>query len=126
MGFYSWETSDTHESISNSYSNRPTFEVAMIFPDNTRVIEKNYEGYGVFGGIDFYDKVAELNNLKDRNEAIEIDCSDEKHTLKLPRFARNLKANYDDLTESENCPDQGYFYWEDEDESDDYYYSEDY
>lgn len=124
MGFYSWKTSDTKESISNSDSNRGTFPVAMIFPDNTRVIETDYEGYGVFGGIDFYVKVAELNNLSGRDEAIEIDCNEDNHGLKLPRFAQNLDANYEDLSDSENCPYQGYFFYDEEDEEEEEYYDD--
>ena len=63
MGFFSWKTQDTDESIANNYSNRDTFRVQMI--DNTGNVytEDNYEGYGVFGGKDFYELLAEMNGF---------------------------------------------------------------
>ena len=63
MGFFSWITSDTNESIANRYSNRPTFTVHMITEDGRVFTEPEYEGYGVFGGKDFYALAAELNGF---------------------------------------------------------------
>ena len=39
--------------------------------------EDNYEGYGVFGGKDFYELMAEMNGLVDRDEAIHLESLDE-------------------------------------------------
>ena len=64
MGFFSWLTSDTEKSIANSYSTRETFQVHMITEDGRIFTEPNYEGYGEFGGKDFYVLAAELNGLK--------------------------------------------------------------
>ena len=55
MGFFSWNTCDTDQSIANKYSNRPTFTVHMITPDGRVFTEKDYDGYGVFGGKDYYE-----------------------------------------------------------------------
>ena len=63
MGFFSWMASDTGKSIANKYSNRPTFTVHMITEDGRVFTEPNYEGYGVFGGKDFYALAAELNGF---------------------------------------------------------------
>lgn len=63
MGFFSWMASDTGKSIANHYSNRPTFTVHMITEDGRVFTEPNYEGYGVFGGKDFYALAAELNGF---------------------------------------------------------------
>lgn len=78
MGFFSWYTQDTHRSIANRYSPRETFTVYMVDPrDGTLYPEDDYEGYGVFGGKDFYELVAELNNLEpDKSE------SDPKYALR--------------------------------------------
>lgn len=64
MGFFSWITSDTNKSIPSHYSNRKTFKVHMITEDGRVFTEDNYEGYGEFGGKDFYALAAELNGLK--------------------------------------------------------------
>ena len=58
MGFFSWKTVDTNESISNSYSVRGALPVKVLVPNEftgeygQELIEKHYEGYGVFGGQD--------------------------------------------------------------------------
>jgi hypothetical protein len=63
MGFFSWQTSDTKRSIPSSYSSRSTFTVHMITEDGQVFTEDDYEGYGVFGGKDIYELVADLNGL---------------------------------------------------------------
>jgi hypothetical protein len=65
MGFFSFITSDGNESIANIHSNRKTFPVYLATPGpNGKVFEeKEYNGYGVFGGKDIYVLIAELNNL---------------------------------------------------------------
>lgn len=63
MGFFSWKTSDTDTSISNSYSIRGALPVHMITEDGQVFTEEEYEGYGVFGGKDIYELIAEMNGL---------------------------------------------------------------
>ena len=58
MGFFSWKTSDTDTSISNSYSSRGALPVHMITEDGRVFTEPEYEGYGVFGGKDIYELIA--------------------------------------------------------------------
>ena len=65
MGFFSWKTSDTQKSISNSYSCRGTFPVYMITEDGQVFLEEEYEGYGQFGGKSVYALIEEMNNVKD-------------------------------------------------------------
>ena len=64
MGFFSWLTSDTNKSIANHYSTRSTFPVYMITEDGRIFFEKDYEGYGVFGGKDIHVLAAEMNGYK--------------------------------------------------------------
>lgn len=62
MGFFSWTTADTNESVSNTFAERPTRTVYLLQPNGEQPIrERNYEGYGVFGGIDVHDWLAERN-----------------------------------------------------------------
>ena len=61
MGQFSWITQDTFESIRN---NLKGYKSRAFMHDNKGNVweEKEYEGYGVFGGKDFYQLLAEMNN----------------------------------------------------------------
>ena len=107
MGFFSWRTSDTNESVSNIYSNRGAYPCKMITPTAT-YYEENYEGYGVFGGVDFYEEVAKLNGLKTREDGIFIDKEIDTILPKIVSY--DCAAKYEDLPDSEDCEYQGYFY----------------
>ena len=110
MGFFSWITQDSNRSIANKYSRRKTFTVYMVNPVTKEAyIESNYEGYGEFGGKDFYELVAELNGKKDRNEGIDIAFSGEEYIS--PILVENLK-NWEKYKgeKPENCKAQGFFY----------------
>ena len=64
MGFFSWKTSDTERSIANTYSDRKTFPVYVLIPEEFGggyIEECDYEGYGCFGGHDIYDLLADWN-----------------------------------------------------------------
>ena len=64
MGMFSWKTNDTRRSIKTVCSGKPTFRVYMVDHLGNQWVEDNYEGYGVFGGKDFYELVAEMNGLR--------------------------------------------------------------
>jgi len=63
MGFFSWKTQDTDRSIANTYSNNKTFRVQMIDNNGNVWTETQYDGYGVFGGKDYYELLAEMNGF---------------------------------------------------------------
>ena len=118
MGFYSFKTSDTKESVSNAYSSKGALSVKMIDDKGNEYIEKNYQGYGVFDNKDYYELVAEMNpnltldmdNLSDKDKGATL-CFDDKLQPLLPKIVSiNCKVEYDRLSDSENCPNQGYFY----------------
>lgn len=118
MGFFSWKTSEG-KSIANAHSRRPTFTVWMVLPDGTKYQEDDYDGYGKFGGKDFFEAVAELNEAKsDNSEATRISginlcgaAEDGKQTdIILPRFTSDPDKKWEDLKDPKRCPDQGYFY----------------
>ena len=119
MGFFSWKTSDTNRSIANKYSEMTTFEVHMITPDGRTFTEADYEGYGEFGGKDFYELLAELNGKETREDGIDLAFKgnpngDNTPGVIYPKFVQHLKpdvkALYEEVENSPSCPDQGYFY----------------
>jgi hypothetical protein len=128
MGVFSWKTCDTDKSIANTYSNRPTFTVHMIAPDGRVFTESDYEGYGKFGGKDFYELLSELNGLEsDRQVGIDLvfkgnSSGDNTPGVIYPKLVEDLKNNvvaqYSSLPNPESCDDQGFFYREDEEEED--------
>lgn len=131
MGFFSWKTCDTDESIAiaNNCSTRPTSTVHMIAPDGRVFTEPDYEGYGEFGGKDFYELLAEINGLEsDRQLGIDLAFKvnpggDNSPGVIYPKFVQELDddvvAQYADLPNPESCEAQGFFYTEEEDEKED-------
>lgn len=123
MGFFSWITNEG-ESISNSSSDRGALPVYMYLPDGTKVYEDKYEGYGMFGGLDFYAEVAKLNAPEqctgdidiDRLLGIDLAFNGTKQKLIVPRFSIYRNSKYKNLRDPEVCEDQGYFYADEEDE----------
>ena len=137
MGFFSWNTMDTDNSIANEHSNRKTFRVQMMDNKSNVWTEDNYDGYGRFGGKDFYELLAEMNGF-------ESDKTGDEYTDEARGFGINLafKDNgsgiatagvlYPNLVEQakgwvyemggpDNCEYQGYFYDEEDlDGEDDY------
>ena len=137
MGFFSWNTMDTDNSIANEHSNRKTFRVQMMDNKGNVFTEDNYDGYGRFGGKDFYELLAEMNGF-------ESDKTGDEYTDEARGFGINLafKDNgsgiategvyYPNLVEQangwvyemggpDNCEYQGYFYDEEDlDGEDDY------
>ena len=137
MGFFSWNTMDTDNSIANEHSNRKTFRVQMMDNKGNVWTEDSYDGYGRFGGKDFYELLAEMNGF-------ESDKTGDEYTDEARGFGINLafKDNgsgiategvyYPNLVEKangwlyemggpDNCEFQGYFYDEEDlDGEDDY------
>ena len=68
MGFFSWRTQDTDKSIANKYSTRFTFGVDMVDNKGNVWREIDYDGYGVFGGKDYYELLAEMNGVVERDK----------------------------------------------------------
>jgi len=135
MGFFSWMTQDTDKSIANHYSGRSTFPVDMIDDKGNVYHEDDYEGYGVFGGKDYYVLLAEMNGLKP-DESIE-DLEKREDELRgrginlcfegNPSGEHTTNVLYPNLVEladgwpydekgPETCPDQGYFYGDDDED----------
>jgi len=107
MGFFSWMTQDTNQSIPSSYSSRNTFPVMMTDDKGNKWIEDDYKGYGEFGGKDYYELLAEMNGKKTREQGIDIAFSGLPH--KSPNLTESMSWEWQNEA-PESCPDQGYFY----------------
>ena len=57
MGMFSWYTQDTHHRILDG----EPYRVVMSDNKGNNYVETCYEGYGVFGGKDYYELLAEMN-----------------------------------------------------------------
>ena len=75
-------------------------------------VEDDYEGYGVFGGKDYYELVAEMNG-RDTDRATGISISFELPDIKDEFLFPSLSENGEYHGKwPNNCPDQGFFYSE--------------
>ena len=114
MGFFSWFTQDTDRSISNSYSTRKPFPVYLLDDKGNAYYEPEYEGYGEFGGVDYYELMAEMNGLGDsedpRNAGIDLAFQEDQTNVIYPNLVEEKDGWVFDPIGPETCPDQGYFY----------------
>jgi len=109
MGFFSWRTQDTDESIPNHYSGQEVFTVYMHDHLGNVWKEVNYDGYGEFGGKDFYELLAEMNGLKTRDEGIDLFFAKPAKAHLSPNLSRVKNWEYKNSS-PKNCEFQGYFY----------------
>jgi hypothetical protein len=114
MGFFSWKTMDTNKSIANDYSNRPTFPVYMHDDKGNVWHEPCYQGYGDFGGKDYYDLVAEMNGYEGRDKGIDLEFKTDKAGIKFPNIVEAKDWKWQDK-QNEYCPAQGFFYGDEND-----------
>jgi hypothetical protein len=106
MGMFSWRTSDTKRSICNRFSIKKKFTVYMKYKDIIYK-EDNYEGYGVFGGKDYFEFVAEINGLSRSN--IIDDYYNGDGIKNFPNFVEDKDTEW--VNERPiDCEFQGYFY----------------
>ncbi|TXE16847.1 hypothetical protein ES731_13265 [Psychroflexus gondwanensis] len=110
MGFFSWITQDTKESIPNYYSKRSVFTVSLIDNKGNVWNEKWYEGYGVFGGKDFFVLVAEMNGKTSREDGIELYHEGDETSLLFPNLVQNDLGWKWKNKKPKECPHQGHFY----------------
>jgi hypothetical protein len=112
MGFFSWKTSDTQETIWNKYTGKCK-PVYLLMPDGNHIYEPSYDGYGVFGGIDVFVLLAEKNGLTGDFETLRsagIDLAEANSPLSFEiKFSFSSTAVYHDLKAAEECRTQGFF-----------------
>lgn len=120
MGFCSWKTQDTNESISNVFSTRGPLGCKMVCPVTGREYpEREYEGYGSFNGVDFYQLLAQINGLENESDPRGVGIAlffqhyktNSLDKIKLPILVSlSYEGDYSNLSQLKDCEYQGYFY----------------
>lgn len=128
MGMFSWFTQDTHHRIVNC----EPYRVIMTDNNGNQYVEDCYEGYGVFGGKDYYELLAEMNgysqtHCKDGEELRDIGI---RLAFENNPYGTNPNVIHPSLSESgeyfngtppESDPDQGFrMEYDDEEDWDDW------
>jgi hypothetical protein len=121
-GQFSWITQDTEQQIGSEPENTLPF-VYMHDNKGNKWLEKNYEGYGVFGDKDYYELLDQMNGGSgDRSEGIKLAFDDAATTAGKVFFpaltvSATISQNHDFTEEATNDPNQS---WYQEEEEDDY------
>jgi hypothetical protein len=125
MGQFSWKCSLCGEQILNNSKHRNWHQAILVTPTDKHV-EEDYEGYGVFGGVDAYaelgarinnEPMAELNSDKyqeQRRIGIDHALSITSHIgIKVVHKGCYNDESYDNLDNAQTDPDQGWLNDED-------------
>lgn len=119
MGQFSWITQDTKESIRESYGCSDPDKISAYMHDNKGNVweETSYEGYGVFGGKDYYQLLAEMNNAEgltgdeDHDRQIGIKLAFGTASAITPNLTRYSEWEWRDEIPMD-CPNQGWIDFE--------------
>jgi hypothetical protein len=120
-GQFSWMTQDTGQQIGSQDENK--ISVYMFDNKGKYWFERDYDGYGVFGGMDYYELLDKMNGGSgDRSRGIDLafDKSKEGETLFPALVVSPSNFNYkthDFTKEAEHDPNQSWY----EPEEDDFY-----
>jgi hypothetical protein len=120
-GQFSWFTQDTNQQIGSEDENTLPF-VYMHDNKGNKWLEKRYEGYGVFGGKDYYELLDQMNGGSgDRSEGIRLAFDDAavaagKVLFPALTVSSTLSRFHDFTEESPNDPNQSWYTPEDDDD----------
>jgi hypothetical protein len=128
-GQFSWMTQDTDQQIGSEDEN--TIPVYMFDNTGKYWFEPSYEGYGVFGGMDYYKLLDQMNGgTGDRDRGIDLafDPTLEGKLLfpALVTSPSNFNYKTHDFTkEAESDPNQSWYAEPEYDEEDEFYRGDD-
>ena len=120
-GQFSWMTQDTNQQIGSQEENM--IPVYMYDNEGNSYYESNYDGYGEFGGVDYYELLDKMNGGDgDRSRGIDLAFEKIKTDSEILYPALVTKPNFNwkshDFTQQpKNDPNQS---WYMEPEEDDY------
>jgi hypothetical protein len=126
-GQFSWMTQDTGQQIGSQDENK--IPVYMFDDKGKYYYEKDYDGYGVFGGKDYYELLDQMNGGSgDRSKGIDLafDKIQTSSPILYPALiTRPGEFNYkthDFTQEAKHDPNQSWYdaSYEEEDEDEDY------
>lgn len=115
-GQFSWMTHDTGEQIGSEPLNK--IRVYMYDNEGNRWEERDYEGYGEFGGKDYYELVATMNGYDaDRQKGMDLafgklKTKDKKRKVLYPALVTDPRYNWkrhDFTKEADNDPNQSWY-----------------
>ncbi len=108
MGFFSWVKSDDGEPVWNAYTRTGATPCKVLCPDGREIIERNYQGYGTFGGILWHDLVAEYCG---EGDALEFERRARAgENLPVPKIVSiDYDGTWEDVPYSEWHENQGYW-----------------
>ena len=123
-GQFSWMAQDTGRQIGSEREN--TITVYMFDDKGQKWEEKKYDGYGEFGGKDYYELLAQMNGVEnaDRQDGIDIAFGKTKTKGKtlFPALVEDPKRfNYkrhDFTVQPDNDPNQSWYQEEEYDDDD--------
>ncbi len=136
-GQFSWITQDSDEQIGSERMN--TIDVWMYDNEGNSWYEKSYDGYGEFGGMDYYELLARMNGYSEedlrkgqemRNLGIDLafkklKTKDKGKKVLFPALVANGKYNWkrhDFTQEAESDPNQSWYQEPEYDEYEEEYY----
>ena len=123
-GQFSWMTQDTDQQIGSEKEN--TISVYMHDNKGNKWFEDKYDGYGEFGGKDYYELLDQMNGgTGDRSEGVRKAFDPTlKGKLLFPALtvSSTLSPSHDFTQEAEHDPNQSWYSPEYEDDEDDYDY----
>jgi len=105
MGFFSWIAQDTNKPIYIDGYQKPGYEQRNYYMWNNKGNywkEPSYEGYGMFGGKDYYVLLAEMNRVYDeditderkREDGIRIEFSSNHDGIIFPNLTETKIWNW--------------------------------
>ena len=119
-GQFSWMTQDTGQQIGSEEEN--TIPVYMFDDKGKFYYEPNYDGYGEFGGMDYYELLDKMNGGRgDRGRGIDLAFGSEKVASRvlfpaLVTSPSNFNYKTHDFTkEAESDPNQSWYAPEEDD-----------
>lgn len=145
-GQFSWMTQDTGDQIGSEKQN--TIDVYMYDNQGNQWYENRYEGYGEFGGMDYYELLAKMNGYSEEDVKTmkgsfkelrqlgidlafgKIKTKDKGRKVLFPALVTDPKFNWkrhDFTQEAESDPNQSWYQepeYDDYEDEDDYYESE--
>ena len=119
-GQFSWMTQDTGQQIGSQDENK--IPVYMFDDKGKYYYENDYDGYGEFGGMDYYELLDQMNGGSgDRSRGIDLAFGKEKTSSEVLFPALVVKPNefdyktHDFTKEAETDPNQSWYASEEED-----------